>query len=71
MAKDTNKKGTSAMEGYTRKTYIVNEDLSNKIDAISYWDRASIKDVVFDMQSNFVKAWEKKNGPLKPIPGKK
>ncbi len=70
MAKDTNKKETSAMEGYTRKTYIVNEDLSNKIDAISYWDRASLKDVVFEMQSNFVKAWEKKNGPLKPIPNK-
>jgi hypothetical protein len=65
------KKDISAMEGFTRKTYIVNEELSNKIDAISYWGRSTLKDVVFEMQTAFIKAWEKKNGTLKPIPGKK
>lgn len=57
--------------GYIKKTYIVNNDMAEKINAIAYWDRAKIKDLIFEMQSAFVKKWESKNGPVKPVPVKK
>lgn len=56
--------------GFTRKTYVVHAETANKIDAISFWDGTSLKDMMFEMQSNFVKAWEKKNGEVK-MPKKK
>lgn len=59
-----------AMEGYSRRTYICNDEIADKVAAIAYWDRKSLKDLVEEMQSGFVKAWEKKNGPVKPVPAK-
>jgi hypothetical protein len=69
-AEDIKEKG--AMDGYSRKTYITNDEVAEKVNAIAYWDRKSLKDLIFEMQNNFVKAWEKKNGgPVKPVPTKK
>ena len=56
-------KGTKP--GEKRKTYIVQADLADKIDAIAYWDRVSIKDVVNDAFTDKVKTYEKKNGSVK------
>lgn len=56
-------KGT--MPGDKRKTYIVNVELANKIDAIAYWDRTSVKEVVKDAFENKVKKYEQKNGKIK------
>jgi hypothetical protein len=33
-------------EGYTRATFIVNEDLLEKVKNVAYWERKQIKDVV-------------------------
>ncbi len=63
-------KDKGAMQGYSRRTYITNDEIADKIDAIAYWDRKSLKDLIYEMQSNFVKAWEKKNGSVKPVPQK-
>lgn len=54
----------------TRATFIVNEDLLDKLKAIAYWDRVLIKDVVNTALQETVAKYEKKNGDIKPIPKK-
>ena len=56
--------------GEKRKTYIVNTDLANKIDAIAYWERTNVKDVVNSAFISKVASYEKKNGSVK-LPVKK
>jgi hypothetical protein len=53
------------LPGEKRKTYIVNTELANKIDAIAYWDRTSVKEVVKDAFIDKIKKYEKKNGAIK------
>lgn len=62
-------KGTKP--GEKRKTYIVNSDLADKVDAIAYWDRTRVKHVVNDAFTWIVNKWEKANGPVKKVPNKK
>ena len=57
-------------ENETRATFIVNEDLLEKLKAIAYWDRVLIKDVVNTALQEIVVKYEKKNGDIKPIPKK-
>lgn len=55
-------------EEYDRETFIVRIDLMGKIKDIAYWDRQLLKETVEDALSSYVKAWEKKNGPVKSRP---
>jgi hypothetical protein len=64
----TSQKGTQ--ENETRATFIVEEDSLEKIKAIAYWDRLSIKDTINNALNEAVKRWEAKNGTVKPIPKK-
>ena len=64
----SSQEGTKEKE--TRATFIVNEDLLEKLKAIAYWDRALIKDVVNTALQEIVVKYEKKNGDIKPIPKK-
>ena len=57
-------------ENETRATFIVNEELLDKLKAIAYWDRVLIKDVVNTALQETVAKYEKKNGDIKPIPKK-
>ena len=57
-------------ENETRATFIVNEELLDKLKAIAYWDRVLIKDVVNTALQEAVAKYEKKNGDIKPIPKK-
>lgn len=57
-------------EGETRATFIVREDLLEKVKEIAYWDRILFKDVVNKALEAEVARYEKKNGPLKPVPKK-
>ena len=57
-------------ENETRATFIINEDLLEKLKAIAYWDRVLIKDVVNTALQETVAKYEKKNGEIKPIPKK-
>ena len=50
-------------EGYARATFIVREDLLDKIKAKAYWGRKEIKKVVEEALENHLK--EKK---IRPIP---
>jgi len=57
-------------ENETRATFIINEELLDKLKAIAYWDRVLIKDVVNIALQETVAKYEKKNGDIKPIPKK-
>ena len=64
----SSQEGTKEKE--TRATFIVNEDLLDKLKAIAYWDRKLIKEVVDTALQDAVDKYEKKNGDIKPIPKK-
>ena len=64
----TSQEGTK--ENETRATFIVNEDLLEKLKAIAYWERSLIKEVVASALEKAVATYEKKNGPVKPAPKK-
>lgn len=57
-------------ENETRATFIVKEDILDKLKAVSYWERSLIKDVVNTALGSYLEAYEKKNGDIKPIPKK-
>ena len=57
-------------ENETRATFIVNEELLDKLKAIAYWDRVLIKDVINTALLDAVAKHEKKSGEIKPIPKK-
>lgn len=57
-------------EGETRATFVVKEELLDKLKAIAYWDRVLIKDVINTALEDTVAKYEKKNGVIKPIPNK-
>lgn len=64
----SSQEGTKEKE--TRATFIVNEELLDKLKAIAYWDRVLIKEVVDTALQETVAKYEKKNGAIKPIPKK-
>jgi len=64
----SSQEGTKDKE--TRATFIVNEELLEKLKAIAYWDRKLIKEVVDTALQEAVAKYEKKNGDIKPIPKK-
>jgi hypothetical protein len=57
-------------ENETRATFIINEELLEKLKAIAYWDRCLIKDVVNTALKDVVAKYQKKNGDIKPVPKK-
>lgn len=57
-------------ENETRATFIVNEELLDKLKAIAYWDRVLIKDVINKALQDAIDKHEKKSGEIKPIPKK-
>ena len=57
-------------ENETRATFIVNEDLLEKLKAIAYWDRVLIKEVINTALEEAISKHEKKHGSIKPIPKK-
>lgn len=65
----TSQLGTKDTE--TRATFIVNEELLEKVKAIAYWDRVQIKDVVGEALGTYIIQYEKKNGPIQPPPNKR
>ena len=57
-------------ENETRATFIINEELLEKLKAIAYWERVLIKDVINTALQETVAKYEKKSGVIKPIPKK-
>lgn len=57
-------------ENETRATFIVNEELLDKLKAVAYWERVMIKDIIDRALKEAIYIYEKKNGTVKPIPKK-
>jgi prepilin signal peptidase PulO-like enzyme (type II secretory pathway) len=57
-------------ENETRATFIVNEELLEKLKAVAYWERRMIKEVIASALEEVVSKYEKRNGPVKLIPKK-
>jgi hypothetical protein len=64
----TSQIGTKEKE--TRATFIVNEDLLEKMKSLAYWDRILIKDIVNTAFEEHIARYEKKNGEIKEMPKK-
>lgn len=64
----TSQLGTKEKE--TRATFIVNEDLLEKMKSLAYWDRVLIKDIVNTAFEEHIARYEKKNGPINEMPKK-
>lgn len=62
------KRGLKGSE--TRATFIVDENLLEKLKAIAYWERLNIKEVINDIFSGYIENYEKQSGEIKPIPKK-
>ena len=58
-------------ENETRATFIVNEELLEKLKGIAYWERTLIKNVINTALKEAVDKYEKKSGVIKAIPTKK
>jgi len=72
---DKNNKTASSAERGTKpgeklKTYLVNIDLADKLEAIAYWDRKTTKEVIGEAMAMYVGSYEKKNGAVKTPPKK-
>jgi hypothetical protein len=55
-------------ENETRATFIVDEELLDKIKAVAYWDRKQIKEVINTALSSYIKSYEKKAGEIDITP---
>jgi hypothetical protein len=62
----SSQQGTKEKE--TRATFIVDEELLDKIKAVAWWDRLQIKDVVNTALKNHINNYEKKNGVIDTTP---
>jgi len=74
--KDKDNKIASAAErgtkpGEMRKTYLVSKEQADLLERLAYWDRISVKKALADALQAYFASYQKKNGPLKPIPGNK
>jgi hypothetical protein len=65
--KTSNSSSDNLQSGYSRVTYIVSEELIEKVKALAYWERCSIKETMEKVITSYVEEYEKKNGKLKPI----
>jgi hypothetical protein len=57
-------------EGETRATFIMSQELQEKIKAIAYYDRKRIKEVAELAFTEYLDRWETANGKIKTRPQK-
>ena len=57
-------------ENEIRATFIVNEQLLEKMKSIAYWDRVMIKEVINTALEEAASKYEQEHGPIQPIPKK-
>lgn len=59
-------KKPSGGTGEIRTTLILQRELLEKVKAMAYWDRTTIKEIVASALEEAVKMYEKKNGNINP-----
>jgi hypothetical protein len=63
-------KKPSGGAGGIRTTLILQGEILEKVKAMAYWDRTTIKEVVASALEEAIARYEKKSGAIKPIPKK-
>jgi len=58
------------LPGESRVTYILNEELQEKIKDIAHHQKLTIKEAVTHAFTFFIQAYERKHGPVEPRPAK-
>jgi len=56
--------------GETRKTYIVNMTLAEKLEAIAKYKYLTTKEALMEAMRDYVNKYEDENGTVKPLPPK-
>ena len=54
--------------GEVRTTFVANHEYLEKLKAIAYWDRRSIKEVYHEVIESYINTYENLHGEVKPIP---
>jgi hypothetical protein len=62
--KKTTQKGLPA--GWTRATFIIEEKMNEKIKALAYWERLTVKEIMYEALREYLKGKQ-----VKPIPQKR
>ncbi len=57
---------TGLSSAWTRATFLVNKDLNEKIKAVAYWDRLTVKEVLHEALMEYLKGRS-----VKPVPKKR
>lgn len=60
--------GQDLNTGEVRKTFIMAEDLVNKLGWLSYWERKKMKAIANEMAQEYIARYEEKHGPIAPAP---
>lgn len=56
------------MHGEVRTTFVANHEYLEKLKAVAYWDRRSIKEVYHEVIESYINTYENLHGEIKPIP---
>jgi len=54
-------------QGETRATFIVKEDLLEKLKGIAFWEREQIKTVINQALQEYISKYEEAKGKIKPV----
>ena len=57
-------------ENETRATFIVNEELLDKVKAMAYWERKQIKEIINQALLDAVAKYEREKGSIEKTPKK-
>ena len=66
----TTRKPDAPQPGEKRATFHISENTLEKVKAIAYWERLTIKEVVNDAFADYVAKYERKQGTIESIPKK-
>ena len=65
------RKPDAPQPGEKRATFHIAEEMLDKVKAIAYWERLTIKEVVNEAFANYVVNYEQSKGTIQPIPKKR
>jgi hypothetical protein len=66
--KDEKSSKSGCRSGETRATFIVSDELLDRVKALAYWERTKIKHVIEAALTEHLSRHEDKHGKIKPMP---
>lgn len=65
LAHEKNSSQDGLPDGWTRATFIIKQEYNNKLKAMAYWDRLTVKEIVNTVLEDFLKDKKVKSIPKK------